>query len=35
MSGENGPALQTAMSLLVDVGEFFNAEKLISVASAH
>ncbi|OLS19496.1 MAG: hypothetical protein HeimC2_41030 [Candidatus Heimdallarchaeota archaeon LC_2] len=35
LSGENGEALQASTSLLVDVGEFFNAEKLISVASAH
>lgn len=35
LSGENGEAMQAATSLLVDVGEFFNAEKLISVASAH
>ncbi|MFV2014627.1 MAG: aconitase X [Candidatus Heimdallarchaeota archaeon] len=35
LSGENGEALQAATSLLVDVGEFFNAEKLIPVASAH
>lgn len=35
LSGENGEGLQIAMSLLVDVGEFFQAEKLIPVSSSH
>jgi predicted aconitase len=35
LAGEFGEGPQIAMSLLVDVGEFFNAEKLIPVSSAH
>jgi predicted aconitase len=35
LDGEFGEGNQTAMSLLVDVGEFFEAQNLISVSSAH
>ena len=35
MGREGGEAKQLAMQLLVDVGDFFKAAKLIEVASAH
>ncbi|MCY3410276.1 MAG: aconitase X catalytic domain-containing protein [Candidatus Heimdallarchaeota archaeon] len=35
LAGEFGEAKQIALKLLVDLGEFFNAEKLIAVDSAH
>ncbi len=35
LEGDHGEALQVAMSLLVDVGDFYKADKLISVDSAH
>lgn len=35
LNGDQGEALRTAMALLVDVGDFFDASKLITAASAH
>lgn len=35
INGEYGKAKQMALNLLVDVGEFFEAEKLIPISSAH
>ena len=35
LSGQQGEANQIAMALLVDIGEFFEADKLIPVSSAH
>ncbi len=35
LAGEMGEGKQIAMSLLVDVGEFFEAPRLIDIASAH
>jgi predicted aconitase len=35
LRGDHGEGVQIAMSLLVDVGEFFEAPRLIDVASAH
>ncbi len=35
LAGEHGEAKQIAFKLLLDVGEFFDAEKLIDVSSAH
>ena len=35
LSGEQGEGKQVALSLLVDVGDFFEAEKLIEIASTH
>lgn len=35
LSGEQGEGKQIALSLLVDVGDFFEAEKLIDIASTH
>lgn len=35
LAGEQGEAIQLAFKLLLDVGEFFDAEKLIDISSAH
>ena len=35
LSGEQGEGKQIALSLLVDIGDFFEAEKLIEIASTH
>ncbi len=35
LDGEQGEGLQLAYQLLVDVGDFFDAEKLIPISSAH
>ena len=35
LQGKKGEGAQIALSLLVDVGDFFEAEKLIPIASAH
>ena len=35
LAGEQGEGKQIALSLLVDVGDFFEAEKLIEIASTH
>jgi hypothetical protein len=35
LAGEFGEGNQIALSLLVDIGDFFEAEKLISIASTH
>ncbi|MFW9930037.1 MAG: aconitase X, partial [Candidatus Thorarchaeota archaeon] len=35
LAGEHGQGLQAAFQLIVDVGDFFGAEKLIPISSAH
>ena len=35
LAGEQGEGKQIALSLLVDIGDFFEAEKLIEIASTH
>ena len=35
LSGEQGEGKQIAMSLITDIGDFFEAEKLIEIASTH
>ena len=35
LNGEKGEANQMALKLLLDVGEFFDAERLIKISSAH
>ena len=35
LAGDFGEGIQSALQLIIDIGDFFNAEKLIPIASAH